>query len=110
MGIKDFLKPTKIKIALFLIIFLFSPFIIVEAGNCFIPLIYPPAEFITCPDEYSISLHPLNSLMTLSQAVGIGVGVPSVTFSARIIVISKLIVGYVVSCLIFLLYNRFKNK
>jgi hypothetical protein len=110
MDIKGFLKPTKIKIALFLIIFLFSPFIIVELGSCPTALMYPSGSQSICPDKYSVSFHPLNTLMMLLQSVGIGVGVPSVTLSAGIIVISKLIVAYVVSCLIFLLYHRFKNN
>jgi len=109
MGIKGFLKPTKIKIALFLIIFLFSPFIIVELGDCPIPLMYPPDSHATCPDKYSVSFHPLNTLMMLLQGLGIA-GNSNLVFSGAIIVISKLIVSYIASCAILLLYHRLRNR
>ena len=104
MNWREFFIPDKIKIILFLIIFMFAPFFIAERFPATFCTQSVPSECFDAPRNYEFSLHPLNTLMSITFAFGVITDFELIAMSVFIIIV-KLIVSYIGSCIVVSLYR-----
>lgn len=122
MSFKQFIKPIKSKIILFIILFIIFPLPISTPtmGACPQPERISPDEIIlvpmTCYGNDRWEIMPFGGIMFFSILIGLGSHfiehatiLPTLIF--EILTIPYIIIiPYIVSCLIIFLYRKIKNK
>ena len=108
MDWKEFLRPTKWKILVWIILFLLSPTYLTNV-KCI------ALAGISCPKSvFMPAFGGLATLDTVRYLVSIGVGGDFIKFFAQEISISffilMLLLSYIISCLIVFTYNKFCAK
>ena len=101
--IKEFLKPTKEKVILWIILFLISPAYLIDLP-CLASMGAPcsPTEFIPLFGGVVTLVGIANNLIIGINYLFSNISVPFLT--------SMLILSYLLSCLIIFAYNKFRTK